>query len=451
METITLRNGLRCIFHPMPNTHSVTIGLYIKAGPGYHGSLGGITHLLEHLHFRQLDEISQDGLYYAMESIGSTLRGTTYRDLLTFSMKVAPVYVPEALKIILTLINANTWTTDNFNAEKRVVANQIEESEEHISIDQEARKYIFKKHPLSRSIMGEADQLNAIVLDDVIKYKKLIFSSSNMIVCLTGKFDESIKLDIMDDLSRCIVSRHIDEVDLMYPQCFHKRKPDIAYVHKHNSDMLDVNISFDISYTNSDFDCITILNCILGEGVGSKLQKRIREEQSYTSNIGSYIEWYPHFAVLHICFSVESSKFYSCLVEIFSIIESMKDSVSTEDLSISLPFYTTNHVFYEDDTEEMNYQLGYNQLIHKRMFNAITLQNSATTSAKIITQAKHIFNAKNCCIVLVGNTKGISKSKIQQIVREGAGGAQGTVLCVNTRGQGDGSPIPSEESGETGK
>ena len=30
-------------------------------------------------------------------------------------------------------------------------------------------------------------------------------------------------------------------------------------------------------------------------------------------------------------------------------------------------------------------------------------------------------------------------------------GAQGTVLCVNTRGQGSGSPIPSQESEETGK
>ena len=78
MEVITLNNGLKVLVYPMLNTHSVTIGLYIKAGSGYEkGRFVGTTHLLEHLHFRKCGNLSQEELYYKMERIGSTLRAVT--------------------------------------------------------------------------------------------------------------------------------------------------------------------------------------------------------------------------------------------------------------------------------------------------------------------------------------------------------------------------------------
>lgn len=86
MKYSKLDNGLTVLFHQMPNTHSVTVGLYVKAGCLYENEHHiGITHLLEHLHFRKLGVLSQKELYYKMECIGSTLRAATYRDFLKFT------------------------------------------------------------------------------------------------------------------------------------------------------------------------------------------------------------------------------------------------------------------------------------------------------------------------------------------------------------------------------
>ena len=91
MDEFILNNGFHIASFSMPNTHSITVGLYIRAGSKYESfEENGITHFLEHLHFRRLGDLSQQDLYYNMESIGGTLRAQTGRDYLKFSMKILP-------------------------------------------------------------------------------------------------------------------------------------------------------------------------------------------------------------------------------------------------------------------------------------------------------------------------------------------------------------------------
>lgn len=95
------------------NWFKVTVGLYIKAGSGYEKEdVEGITHFLEHLHFRRSGSMSQEELYYKMECIGSDLRGLTYCDFLEYSMKILPVNIKECLDIFEKIINAGECTDE---------------------------------------------------------------------------------------------------------------------------------------------------------------------------------------------------------------------------------------------------------------------------------------------------------------------------------------------------
>ena len=70
MQIIKLSNGLTFIYYPISNAQSVEIGLYVKAGSRYETkSNNGITHLLEHMHFRQLGNMSQEEIYKQTECI----------------------------------------------------------------------------------------------------------------------------------------------------------------------------------------------------------------------------------------------------------------------------------------------------------------------------------------------------------------------------------------------
>ena len=100
MQKLTLKNGLNLWVKPMINTHSVTVGLYVRTGARYETAYEcGITHMLEHMHFRELAGMTQNELYYSMESMGSTLRAATYYDFVKFTMKVHPEDILKCIDI----------------------------------------------------------------------------------------------------------------------------------------------------------------------------------------------------------------------------------------------------------------------------------------------------------------------------------------------------------------
>lgn len=393
MNQLKLSNGLSILLHNMPNTHSVTLGLYIRVGTG-NEDVPGITHLLEHLHFRRLGTLTQDDLYYKMECMGTTLRASTYRDFLKFTLKITPNHFEDGVEIFKNLIETITWSDEEFEKEKQVVVNQIIEQGDYVSIEKEVQKQIFGKHPFGREIMGSKADVELLTKLDLVAYKKRIFTSENMLFCVTGNLTDLNCEHMMQVMQTVPVYMNSIQEQAAIPKDFHHRKPDVIFHEVQDENPLDVNLSFDITYDKHTKDLLTILNCILGEGVGSRLQKRIRETKCYTSDIFSYVEWYRKFAVLHIRFSVEKTRLDECVNEIINVLNELKSGIQKKDLDVTLPFYTTNHVFYEDDTEEMNFQLAYNEFILGTGYQRVTLENNESTIRKIQSLASGLFVEK---------------------------------------------------------
>jgi len=413
MERISLSNNLCVIIHPMNNTHSVTLGLYVKAGVAYNEPMNGIAHLLEHMHFRCLDGMTQHDLYYKMESIGSTLCATTYKDFIKFSMKVVPCFLSDALDIFSKIIDTKMWDQASVDAEKKVVLNQILETDGYASIDKEVQKVVYRDHPLSNSIIGSAEQLDKIKPSDLAEYKKSVFNRERVLFCATGNITIEDQQQIKAKLEKCALeTSDIPKTTMSKPKHFCKRSPSVNLVLVKDDGLLDVNISFDIEHVNCNRDVLTILNCVLGEGVGSRLQMCIRERKNYSSNIYSYTEQFGDFAELHIRFSVDEKNLLQCITDLSYVLMDLMTNVTERDLDVSLPFYTVNQAFTEDDTEEMNFQIGYSYLILGREYAPITLEKNQQTMLEIQNLAREIFKLNNLSIVILGNTKHLTKKAI---------------------------------------
>lgn len=370
------------------------------------------------MHFRKLNSYSQEELYYKMESIGSTLRATTYRDFLKFTMKVIPEKVDECIDIFRQIISTIEWTDEEIEKEKQVVKRQIIEKGNYINLDDEVRKQVFKNHGLSNKIMGDIHKIDNLKNVDLKKFKQEKFTASNMMFFITGNLQDSEIKVINCKLKELTIQNNIVENKLYCPKYFCARKRNIYFKHIDDDNPLEVNLSFDIIYDETNKDLLTILNCILGEGVGSLLQKRIREENNYSADIASYIEWYSGFAVLHISFSTEKKWLLPCLEEIVSVIHEMKNTITQRDLDVTLPFYTVNKVFIEDDTEEMNFQLAYNHFVLDTNYAGFSLENDEKTIMELQNCARKLFVENNISVVVLGNTRNITKKSIANIISQ---------------------------------
>lgn len=417
MNVKSLKNGLKCIFHNMQNTHSVSISLNIKAGVLYGEPVNGIAHLLEHMHFRHIANTSQQELYYRMESIGSTLCGKTYRDMISFSMKVVPMYVNESINIFRDLIIAKDWTEEDLEKEKQVVINQILEKGDYVSVAKEVENSVFKGHNLTNAIMGTVESVQSIELDQIRSYKEKTFVTENMLLCITGNIDDSTREYIETVLGEINLTAGNSSISVI-PSKFHKRKPDVVFTNFTDDAPIDVALAFDITYLSKDVDYITLLNCVLGEGVGSRLQRCIREDKGFSSNIYSGITWFSGFALLYVEFSVNKRNFYPCLKDVVSVINEIKKELTDKDLDVTIPFYTTNLMFNEDDTEEMNFQIAYNNLVFDRDYVTNRSFDREEIAIQIKSMARKIFSSKNCTVAAVGNLRGTTKKEIRNIIME---------------------------------
>ncbi len=414
MKKLTLQNGLNIWVQPMMNTHSVTVGLYVRAGARYESAYeSGITHLLEHMHFRELCGMAQNELYYTMERMGSTLRAATYYDFLKFTMKIHPEDILRCTDIFKRILETNSWSEKNLNAEKMVVMNQIREGNYTFSLKSDIRKSIFGNCSLARGIMGEEENIDNISAERLAEYKSSTFNKNNMVLCITG---------CINDVDFNAMCRELEQIEIPdgeknMPcgdlQKLYKRKPDVTFV---NGDWnyIDVNVSFDLDYNTASVEELEIINCILGEGVGSWLQINIRERMNFTSDICSEIEWYEDFAVLHVKFSVDKKWFYDCLESIFETIRKLKTEITVKDLDVSIPFYFKNRTFLEDDTEEMNFTLGYEEFVLNRKAGD-SLENNTATADSLMYTARKIFIPEKLNVVVCGNCRSLTKKKIREI------------------------------------
>lgn len=159
---------------------------------------------------------------------------------------------------------------------------------------------------------------------------------------------------------------------------------------------------------------VEILNCILGEGVGSKLQKYLREELGLTADISSFVDKYEKFSIIHIQYSIDKSEFEKSLYETINVLRQMKSNISTADLAVSIPFYNEALDFYLDDTSEINFLNCWYGFILNKSFEKTTIR--CDEQERFMTLAQKIFKNKNLTLTVMGDISSDKKEKIKNIL-----------------------------------
>lgn len=304
MRVSKLSNGLTFIFYPIQYAKSVEIGLYVKAGSRYETKRNnGITHLLEHIHFRQLGEMSQEEIYQETECMGSSLQGTTYKEMMNYRMKVRPQYLKKSLLLFKKILTTFNWTDEQLESEKKIVLNEIYEKEDEEELQQISDKAIWKEHSLSQSILGEERVIKKISLEELVKYKKDIFCKENIVFVITGAVEEDDIESITKQFERIPINdNEKNYIDKNILEVQFQREPNIVVKEYSSWNILDVQLSFDVNLKLIRENELLFLNSIIGGGDGSRLQKEIREKMGLVYDIYSYVEIYNDAAVLSILF-----------------------------------------------------------------------------------------------------------------------------------------------------
>ena len=420
----TLENGIKLLCYPIPHAYSTSIGLYIKSGSKYESpKQQGISHLLEHMHFRGTGINEQKELYVLTQKMGTDLIAKTYKELTQFQLKIRPEYLMQASIIIKNVIENYSWNEEQLENEKRIILEEIAEKSDYLSIHSCLDEFLWPGQPISKDILGTKESVSGITLKDILQYKRARFIPGNLCVVVTGAVENEKIYEIIN-IFRQIKLNNSNQTNknLIFDET-NQQKADIHFKYC-NWNCLDICLSFETGDYKNDMEKLLLLNSILGGGDGSRLQNALKEENGYSYNV--YSEIYEHQDSSQFCiyFSAQKENIYKTFELIVQTIQNIKSRLTELDLILNKPFFINNIWFDLENPQALNEQIGWDMFLYERdMYNIDNKIKKFKKITKVDLQdiAKRVFRPENMLVVILGNTKGMSKRNLNQIIKNGLG------------------------------
>ncbi|NCJ06456.1 insulinase family protein [Synechococcales cyanobacterium C] len=203
-----LANGLTVLLKEVHTAPVVSVQIWYRVGsrneaPG----LNGISHQLEHLMFKGTEARPiQFGQLFS--ALGSASNAFTSYDMTAYygtvsQDKLAALLILEADRLQHALINA-----DQLDSEKRVVISELQgyDNSPDYRLSRAVMRQAFPCHPYGLPVGGMKEDVEAFTLEQVQGYYRQYYSPRNAVLVVTGDFETSGTLALIEETFGGIVS-----------------------------------------------------------------------------------------------------------------------------------------------------------------------------------------------------------------------------------------------------
>lgn len=193
-EVITLPNGARIVFDPMPGLRTASVGVYLGAGARHEPvERNGLAHFLEHMAFKGAAGRSAREIAEVVEARGASMNAATDYERTSYFVRCLSDDAPQMLDVALSLVFAPDLPSEEVEREKFVVLQEIGEAADQPDdlVMELAQTASFPNHPLGRPILGVEATLKPITRDDLIAFAAESYVPRRTVVSVAGSYDRA--------------------------------------------------------------------------------------------------------------------------------------------------------------------------------------------------------------------------------------------------------------------
>lgn len=384
--------------------HSFVLSVYLPAGPLYDGTeFVGMSHLLEHAVFRNINHIMGGTLYSELDKSGLSLSGATYNELVQISVQGSPKYFEKAVDILLLALSPLVITPAELSAEKERVKREIREDTYRSSVDAMSQKTVWEGTGLAETITGTVGAISKVTVNKLKTFAERVVCRNNVFLYLTGAFDEGqygyltnrlSQIDLPVGEERCNVAEK--------PIKFFNRAPDVTVK---RDDYCKVKLAFDIDCTDRSKPVRDLVYDILFQGDTSKVFLELSEKNGYVYSFDANLDEYRNLGSLSLSFETSAADFEAALRCVWDIFKGMTVRVGEEELALAKVPYTENSEFILDDAEGLNWNkaweshvLGYEYTDleeRRRAYSSVTAEEARSLAERIFKTSNLTVAAKH--------------------------------------------------------
>ncbi len=285
IKTQTLANGLELATVSMPYAHSLSLGIWVKAGArDEQQDETGIAHFLEHMAFKGTSSRNAAQIASEIESVGGFMNAYTSREETAYFISLLPDDMPLGVELLCDILTDSQLPTHEIERERGVIIQEIGQSVDtpDDAVFEQFNLASFGTHSLGNSILGTTESVSGFSQRDLKGFMDRYYGAGQMMFCAAGNLSH-------DALAEMVESRLGKVKNAQSPS----RKAPIWQA----GEMIDsraleqCHIVFGLSApqaSSAQRYALFLLSNIYGGGMSSRLFQQVREERGLCYSIFSF-------------------------------------------------------------------------------------------------------------------------------------------------------------------
>ena len=285
-KTITLSNGLTILLDHF-NSNTLSIGLWLNVGSvNENNKQLGIAHMLEHMAFKGTKNRNAFDISKEIEDVGGDINAYTSKENTAYYVKLLPSNYELGIEILSDIFLNSTFPKEEIERERGVIISEIGQSND-MPDDKVFDKFYslaYQNQSIGKPILGTKVSVGGFNKDDLKEFCNQNYNPSNLIIGISGKFDEKkITNQIKKNFEFLKSGNKSTKPKYKWNSGFHSEKKDLQQAHI----VFGVEGLSNVDKQRLDLSALSI---ILGGGMSSKLFQEIREKRGLCYSIFSFTQ-----------------------------------------------------------------------------------------------------------------------------------------------------------------
>lgn len=410
--TTRLDNGLTITMEPLPYLHTVSAGLWVRAGSAQEQEVqSGLAHLLEHLFFKGTKTRSVRELMEAVEGRGGHLNAFTAREYTCLYVKTLDWHIDSAIEILADILINSTFS--DLEKERNVIIEEIASIEDTPDeyIHDLLTQYHWPEHPLGRPVSGDLESVSRLGLDDVRQFYQTWYTPENMFFSIAGNFDPDEVLPLIRKAFEQIPQNTKTEARRDAPSFnggIHQVPRDISQTH------LALAFPGPMLGTRDRYYC-DFAGSVLGGGSTSRLFERIREKEGLAYAIYTFQSFHLAAGMMGLYAAVAPGNCERTIELVFEELQHLRDeTVPADELEMNREQIKGGLLMAMESTFTRVAHMAKSMMYYGRIVpvEEIIENIDSVSAGDVQSFAQKAFQAERCALVTLGPAK---NHRIKQI------------------------------------
>jgi predicted Zn-dependent peptidase len=284
--------GLRVITEAVPSVRSVALGLWVRTGSRDESlEQAGVSHFLEHLLFKGTDRHSAIEISELFDGMGAATNAATSKESTHLHARFLDEHTDEAFRLLAEMLVEPSLPPAEVDSEREVVLEEIAmyEDEPQDRVHDVLARAVHGDHPLGRRVLGSADVIASIPVDQIAGYHDDRYTRPNVVVAAAGHLEHGEIVELAQlhlGAPDGEPNRIAPNGDAIAPG------PRFLFQPKETE---QYHICFGgpgIPRADERRFALAVLDAIFGGSTSSRLFREIREKRGLAYAVGSYTEQY---------------------------------------------------------------------------------------------------------------------------------------------------------------